>query len=414
MPADALFGTSPLTEDKALDINVAPDPPLHGIRVVEMGQLIAGPFVGSLLADFGADVVKLEPPGDGDPMRQWGCVKDGRSLSWAVISRNKRCVVADLRTADGQQFARDLIGQADILVENFRPGTLERFNLEPEDLRTDNPGLIIVRVSGYGQTGPYSPRAGYGAIGEAMGGLRQLVGEPDRPPSRVGISIGDSLAGMRGALGALVALAARQRTGVGDVVDVSIYESVLGMMEALVPDYAVGGLTRQRTGSTLPGIAPSNVYPTRSGEHILIAANQDTVFKRLAEAMSRPELGDDPRFATHLGRGEHSIELDGIIAEWSVTKDAQDVLDTLETFAVPAGRMYRAEHMLEDPHFKARESIEFIPDRDLGDVPMPAVFPKLTDRPGVIKWIGRDRPGTDTDAVRDEWLPQPAAEGTPG
>lgn len=378
---------------------------LSGIRVVELGQLIAGPFVSTLLADFGADVVKIEPPGSGDPMRQWGCIKDGISLSWTVLARNKRCVVADLRTEEGQAVARELIGQADIVVENFRPGTLERFNLDPRDLQEKHPELIIVRVSGFGQTGPYAPRAGYGAIGEAMGGLRELTGEPDRPPSRVGISIGDSLAGMRGALGALVALVARQHTGRGDVVDVSIYESVLGMTEALVPDFAIAGVTRTRTGSVLPGVAPTNVYPTKSGEDVLIAGNQDTVFRRLATAMGQPELGEDLRFATHEARGRNAEQLDVIISEWSAELEPEELFARLEENAVPAGSVYRAEHMLKDPQYAARQSIESIPHPDFGQVPMPSVFPKLQESPGEIRWAGRQLPGADNDEVLAEWLP---------
>jgi formyl-CoA transferase len=363
-------------------------PALAGFRVVELGQLIAGPFCGQLLADFGADVVKVEQPGEGDPMRRWGHSKDGKSLSWSVIARGKRSVTADLRTAEGRDFVLALVRQADVLVENFRPGTLERYGLGWDVLSAANPGLVLVRVSGFGQTGPYASRAGYGSIGEAMGGLRHLVGDPDRPPSRTGLSIGDMLAGMHAAYGAVLALLARQRTGRGQVVDVSIYESVLAMTEALVPDYALAGVTRQRSGPVLPGVAPSNVYPTSDGDFVLVAANQDTVFRRLAAAMGEPALATSERYATHEARGRHQQELDDTIARWTAKHTAEDLLATLEKHAVPAGRVYTARDMLADPHFKARESIVPVPDPDLGPIPMQAVAPRLSGTPGTIRWPG--------------------------
>ena len=291
--------------------------PLSGIRVVELGQVIAGPFCGQLLGDFGAEVVKIEPPGTGDVLRQWGKTDGtGDSLWWSVAARNKRSVTIDLRTSEGQQLVRDLVMHADILVENFRPGTLERWGLGWDDLSAIRPELIMVRVSGFGQTGPYAKRAGYASIGEAMGGLRALTGYPDRPPVRVGISIGDSMTGMFGALGALAALEARRRTGRGQVVDASIFESVLGVTESLVVDWQAAGVVRERTGPTLPGIAPSNVYPTQDGQ-ILIGANQDSVFRRLTELMGRPELATDPRFADHQARGRNQAEIDDLVAEWT-------------------------------------------------------------------------------------------------
>lgn len=362
--------------------------PLDGVRVVELGQLIAGPFCGQLLADFGADVVKVEPPGAGDPMRRWGHQVEGKSLSWSVIARGKRCVTADLRTPEGVAVVLRLAAEADVLVENFRPGTLERFGLGWDVLSAANPGLVLVRVSGYGQDGPYAGRAGYGSIGEAMGGLRHLTGEPDRPPSRTGVSIGDLLAGMHAAFGALLALQARARTGRGQVVDVSIYESVLAMTEALVPDFALAGVTRGRSGAVLPGIAPSNVYPTRDGDLLLVAANQDTVFRRLAAAMGRPELATDPAYATHAARGVHQQRLDDLIGEWTAGLAADEVLARLDEHAVPAGRVYTAADMLEDPHFRARESIVEIDDAVLGPVPMQAVAPRLSDTPGRVRWTG--------------------------
>jgi crotonobetainyl-CoA:carnitine CoA-transferase CaiB-like acyl-CoA transferase len=379
---------------------------LAGVRVVELGQLIAGPFCGQLLADFGADVVKVEPPGDGDPMRRWGHSKDGKSLSWSVIARGKRSAVADLRSAAGRAFVRDLVAQADVLVENFRPGTLERYGLGWDDLSALNPGLILVRVSGFGQTGPYASRAGYGSIGEAMGGLRHLVGDPDRPPSRTGLSIGDMLAGIHAAYGAVLALYARRRTGVGQVVDVSIYESVLGMTEALVPDYALAGVTRERSGAILPGVAPSNVYPTGDGDFVLVAANQDTVFRRLALAMGQPDLGTSEEYSTHAARGTRQHELDELISAWTVQHTADELLAKLEEHAVPAGRVYTARDMLADPHFIARRSIVAVPDPDLGEIPMQAVTPRLSATPGSIRWPGPGL-GTHDDEVRAE-LGQPA------
>lgn len=363
--------------------------PLADVRVVEMGQLLAGPFCGQLLGDLGAEVIKLEPPGDGDPMRQWGREKPhGKSLWWPVIARNKKSVTCNLRTEGGQRLARRLIDAADVLVENFRPGTLERWGLGYEELARTNPGLVLVRVTGFGQTGPYAPRAGYGSIGEAMGGLRHVTGEPDRPPSRAGISIGDSLAGTFAALGAVSALHARMRTGHGQVVDSAIYEAVLAMMESLVTEWQVAGYQRERTGAVLPNVAPSNVYPTADGQTILIAANQDTVFRRLAALMGRPELADDPRYATHGARGAHDEELDALIAAWTAGHDAGGLLDLLHEGGVPAGRIFRAEDMLGDPHFAARDSIVRVPDGRFGELAMQNVFPRLSQTPGSVRWTG--------------------------
>ncbi|WP_133901672.1 CoA transferase [Actinophytocola oryzae] len=376
-------------------------PPLAGVKVIELGQLIAGPFCGQLLADFGADVIKVEQPGEGDPMRRWGFSRDGKSLSWSVIARGKRCVTADLRTPEGVELVTALAREADVLVENFRPGTLERFGLGPDTLAALNPGLIVVRVSGYGQTGPYAHRAGYGSIGEAMGGLRYLVGEPDRPPSRMGVSLGDMLAGMHAAMGALLALQARHRDGLGQQVDVSIYESVLAMTEALVADQAIAGVRRERSGAVLPGVAPSNVYPTSDGEYVLVAANQDTVFRRLAVAMGAPELGTSPEYGTHHARGERQAELDDLIAGWTVRHTAADVLEILEANGVPAGRVYTAADMLADPHFAARQSIVRVPDEKLGEVPMQGVAPRLSATPGTIRWTGAELGRHDTE-VRGE------------
>ncbi|WP_067106804.1 CaiB/BaiF CoA transferase family protein [Sphingopyxis granuli] len=375
--------------------------PLDGIRVVEMGQLIAGPFCGQLLGDMGAEIVKLEPPGTGDPMRHWG--QGDKPSWWRVIARNKYSVACDLRSDEGQQLARDLTARADILIENFKPGTLEKWNLDPADLRAANPRLIVVRVSGYGQTGPYAARAGFGGIGEAMGGWRAIVGYPDRPPARMGVSIGDTLAATYGCMGALAALHHRERTGEGQIVDSALYEAVLQVMESTVSDYSVSGTRRRRTGSTLPGIAPSNVYPCRDGEY-LIGANGDAIFARLAAAMGRPELAADPRYATHLARGAHQEELDALITEWTATLTVAELEAKMIESSVPAGRIYDAEEMMADPHFAAREALVTVPDAEFGTVTMQGVFPKLSATPGSIRRPAPVAVGQDTDAVLERWL----------
>jgi formyl-CoA transferase len=363
--------------------------PLDDVRVVEMGQLLAGPFCGQLLADFGAEVIKLEDPATGDPMRQWGREKPhGLSLWWPVIARNKKSVTLNLRDPEGQVLARRLLEEADVLVENFRPGTLERWGLGYDALAERNPGLVLVRVTGFGQDGPYAPRAGYGSIGEAMGGLRYVTGDPSTPPSRSGISIGDSLAGTFAALGTMLALHARGRSGRGQVVDSAIYEAVLAMMESLVTEYQVAGYTRERTGAILPNVAPSNVYPTADGQLVLVAANQDTVFRRLAGVMGRPELADDPRYASHSARGLHQEALDGLIAGWTATLDADRLLHVLEEGGVPAGRIYRAADMLADPHYLARQAIVRLVDPELGEIAMQNVAPRLSATPGRVAWPG--------------------------
>ena len=385
--------------------------PLAGIKVVEMGQLIAGPFCGQLLGDMGADVIKLEPPGEignggGDPMRVWG--RGDYPLWWEVVARNKRAVSCNLREAEGQELARRLIARADILIENFRPGTLEKWGLSPETLMAENPGLIIVRVSGYGQSGPYSSRAGFGGIGEAMGGWRAIVGDPDRPPSRMGVSIGDSLAATYGALGALAALNHRHATGKGQIVDSALYEAVLQVMESLVPEYVASGYVRERSGSVLPGIAPSNVYPCKDGEY-LIGANQDTVFGRLCAAMGRPELAQDPRYVNHVARGKHQEELDNLIADWTRTLTIQELEDKMIAAGVPAGRLYRPQEMLDDPHFQAREAIIGVPHPRWGEVKMQNVFPKLSATPGTVRRRAPERIGQDNAAVYGELLGLDAA-----
>ena len=363
--------------------------PLTNLRVIEMGQLLAGPFCGQLMADFGAEVIKCEQPEVGDPMRQWGREKPhGKSLWWPVVARNKKSITLNLRTPEGQDIIRELVKDSDILLENFRPGTLERWNLGYEELSKINPKLVMVRVTGFGQTGPYSPRAGYGAIGEAMGGLRYVVGDPSSPPSRMGISIGDELAATYACLGALMAIHHRNTTGKGQIVDSAIYEAVLAMMESLITEYDKADFIRERTGAILPNVAPSNVYPTRDDKFILIAANQDTVFARLAEAMGRKELAADERYSTHAARGKYQTELDDLIGEWTKTLEIGPLEDILNEHGVPCGLIYRAPDMLEDEHFKAREAIVEVPHPVFGSLKMQNVAPKLSETPGAIRHAG--------------------------
>ena len=372
--------------------------PLKGIRVVEMGQLIAGPFCGQLLGDMGAEIIKIEPPGKGDPMRDWG--RGDYPLWWEVVSRNKKCVSANLRVAEGQALARKLIATADILIENFRPGTLEKWGMSPDQLHAENPGLIIVRVSGYGQTGPYSDRAGFGGIGEAMGGWRNIVGDPDRAPSRMGVSIGDSLAATYGCIGALAALRHRDMTGEGQVVDSALYEAVLQVMESLVPDYSEFGYVRERSGSVLPGIAPSNVYTCADGD-FLIGANQDTVFGRLCTAMGQPELASDPRYIDHISRGKNQTELDDRINDWTATLTVDTVEALMIDHGIPAGRVFKPADMIADPHFQAREALIDVPHPRWDNLKMQGVFPKLSKTPGSIRSIAPQSVGQDNDVYTE-------------
>ncbi len=379
---------------------------LAGIRVVELGQLIAGPFCGQLLGDMGAEVIKVEPPhvdgkGGGDPMRAWGRGDD--KLWWEVVSRNKKSVSANLRVPEGQELVRKLAATADILIENFKPGTIEKWGLGPDVLHALNPRLIIVRVSGYGQTGPYSSRAGFGGIGEAMGGWRYIVGDPDRPPSRMGLSIGDTLAGTYGCMGALAALHDRERTGLGQVVDSALYEAVLQVMESVVPEYDCSGHIRERSGSFLPGIAPSNVYRCKDGEY-LIGANQDAVWARLAEAMGQPELARDPRYVDHVSRGRNQIELDARIEAWTKGLTVAELEELMIRHSIPAGKMYRAPEMLADPHFAAREAIVEIETDRWGPLKMQNAFPKLSRTPSSIRTAAPDKIGQHNAEVYGELL----------
>jgi crotonobetainyl-CoA:carnitine CoA-transferase CaiB-like acyl-CoA transferase len=355
---------------------------LKGLRVVELGQLLAGPFCGQLLGDMGAEVIKVEPPGAGDPMRVWG--QGEEKVQWEVVARNKKSVSANLRIPEGQALVRQLIGKADILIENFKPGTMEKWGFSPEALLAEYPGLIIARMSGYGQTGPYSNRAGFGGIGEAMGGWRYIVGEPDRSPSRMGISIGDTLTATYGCMGVLAALHHRSMTGHGQVIDAALYESVLQVMEGLVPEYDHGGFIRERSGSILPGIAPSNVYICKDGEY-MIGANKDSLWQRLAEAMGMPDLGTDPRYATHLARGHNQLELDELINAWTATLTVDEVDALMIAYSIPAGRVYRAPEMLEDPHFQAREAIIEVETERYGKLKMQGAFPKMSVTPSSVR-----------------------------
>ncbi|CAN5491575.1 MAG: CaiB/BaiF CoA transferase family protein [Rubrobacteraceae bacterium] len=364
--------------------------PLEGLRVVEMGSLLAGPFCGQLLGDFGAEVIKVEPPGKGDPMRVWGRhQKNGRTLWWPVIARNKKSVTLNLREKEGQEIARSLIAEADVLVENFRPGTMERWGMGYEELREANPGLVMVRVSGYGQTGPYRDRAGFGAIGEAMGGIRHVTGFPDAAPPRAGISLGDSLAATFGALGALTALYSREHNGGrGQIVDVGIYEAVLSLMESTIPEHALTGHTRGRTGTVLPFVAPSNIYPTKDDDYVLIAGNADTVFGRLADALGHPEWAEDERYSTHHARGENMGELDAMISAWTKERVSEEVLEAMAEAGVPSGKIFTAEDMMADPHYAARENIVEVEDPEIGNIPMQNVVPKLSETPGEVRSTG--------------------------
>lgn len=365
-----------------------------------MGSLLAGPFCGQLLADFGAEVIKVEAPGKGDPMREWGRHrKEGRTLWWPIIARNKKSVTLNLREEEGQDLARRLVAEADVLVENFRPGTMERWGLGYARLSEMNPGLVMVRVSGYGQTGPYRKRAGFGAIGEAMGGIRHVTGFPDQAPPRTGISLGDSLAATFGALGALTALYHRDaHGGRGQVVDIGIYEAVLALMESTIPEYELTGQVRGRTGTVLPFVAPSNIYPTKDEDYVLIAGNADTVFARLVEALDHPEWAEDERFATHHARGENMEKLDAMISDWSRDRTVEEVLDAMEEAGVPAGKVFTAEDMLSDPHYAARENVIRVEDPDIGEFPMQNVVPRLSETPGAVRWTG-PRLGEHNDEV---------------
>ena len=371
--------------------------PLAGLKVVELGTLIAGPYCARLLAEFGAEVVKVETPGEGDPLRKWRKLHEGNSLWWYAQARNKKSVAVNLKDPEGQEVVRRLVAGADILVENFRPGALEKWGLGYEALARDHPGLIMVRLSGFGQTGPYKDRPGFGAIGESMGGMRYITGYPDRAPVRVGISIGDSLAAMFGVIGALMALHHRTASGKGQVVDVALYEAVFAMMESMLPEYGMGGFVRERSGASLPGIVPSNTYPCRDGRYVVIGANADSIFKRMMRAIGRADLADDPALAGNDGRVRRTEELDGVIGEWTSRHSLDEVLAVLEKAEVPSGRIYSIADIAADLHYQARGMIE---RHRLGggEVLLPGLVPKLSRTPGATRWIG-PRLGEHTDEV---------------
>jgi formyl-CoA transferase/succinyl-CoA--D-citramalate CoA-transferase len=371
--------------------------PLGGLRVLELGTLIAGPFGGQLLGDYGAEVIKVEAPG-GDPMRRWGVLQAGEALWWTSIARNKRSVVIDLNTDAGVEIVKRLARAADVVIQNFRPGQLERWGLSYQDLAVGNPGLIMVHVSGYGRTGPRAGDAGFGSIGEAMGGIRHTTGPSDGPSSRTGISLGDSLAAMFAVIGTLAALHERTTSGKGQEVDVALYEAVAALMESSLAEAEIAGVVRSRSGGVLPGVAPSNAYPTADGAEVLIAANADGVFKRLCLAMGRPELADDPRFADHQSRGDNTIDLDALIATWTSQCSSSDILATMTTHRVPCGRVYTANDVLEDEQYRARDMILRLASASGQLIPMPGVVPRFSRTPGSVRTAGPGL-GADTDEV---------------
>ncbi len=378
-----------------------PDGALRGVRVIEMGQLIAGPFAGKTLGEFGADVIKIEAPGSGDPLRNWRMIKEGTSVWWQVQSRNKRSIALDLRSAEGQDIARKLIAEADVLIENFRPGTLEGWGMGWDALSALNPGLVMLRISGYGQTGPYRDLPGFGAIGEAMGGLRHLTGEPDRVPVRCGVSIGDTLAALHGTIGVLTALYHRKvNGGKGQVIDVALHEAVFNVMESLLPEYSAFGAVREAAGSALPGIAPSNAYRCNDG-YVLIAGNGDSIFKRLMAVIGRDDLAHDPALADNAGRVVRVAEIDAAISVWTATRPITEVLELLGGARVPAGKVYTAKDIAEDPHYRARDMILAQSTRDGYDLEVPGVVPKLLGTPGTVRSSAPGL-GDDTDGVLRE------------
>jgi formyl-CoA transferase len=374
---------------------------LSGLKVLELGQLIAGPFAAKTLADFGAQVVKIEPPTTGDPLRKWRMLKDGTSVWWQAQSRNKRSLALDLRTPEGQELVRQLAAEADVLIENFRPGALEGWGLSPEVLMANNPRLIVLRISGYGQTGPYRNRPGFGVIGEAMGGLRHLTAEPGRVPVRVGVSIGDTLSALHGVIGILLALQHRHATGQGQVIDVALYESVFNCMESLLPEYSAFGAVREPAGSALPGIAPTNAYICKDGGYALVAGNGDSIFKRLMTLIERPDLANDPSLADNAGRVARVAELDAAIAAWTSQRPVDEVLNALDAVAVPAGRIYTVADIAADPHYQARGMLQELTMEDGSAIKVPGIVPKLSLTPGTHQ---RNAPqlGQDTQAILEE------------
>jgi formyl-CoA transferase len=388
----------PASSDKPPQI---PPAALGGLKVLELGQLIAGPFAAKTLADFGAEVIKIEPPGSGDPLRKWRLLKDGTSVWWQVQSRNKRSLALDLRTPEGQGVVRQLALEADVLIENFRPGALEGWGLAPDDLLAANPRLIVLRISGYGQTGPYCDRPGFGVVAEAMGGMRHLTAEPGRVPVRVGVSIGDTLAALHGVIGILLALQHRHASGRGQVIDVALYEAVFNCMESLLPEYSAFGAVRGAAGSALPGIAPTNAYRCADGGYALIAGNGDSIFRRLMTLIGREDLAADPALADNAGRVARVEELDAVIGAWTAQRSVDDVLAALDGASVPAGRIYTVADIAADPHYRARGMLQDVLLDDGSTLTVPGIVPKLSATPGGHR---RNAPtlGQDTgDVLRD-------------
>ena len=375
--------------------------PLAGLKVIELGQLIAGPFAAKTLADFGADIIKIESPGAGDPLRKWRLLKDGTSVWWQVQSRNKRSVVLDLKNLEAQAIVRQLVLDADVLIENFRPGAMEGWGLGPDELLKLNPRLIMLRISGYGQTGPYRDRPGFGVVAEAMGGLRHLTAEPGRVPVRVGVSIGDTLAALHGVIGILLALQERQRSGEGQVIDVALYEAVFNCMESLLPEHSAFGAVRGAAGSALPGIAPSNAYRCKDDGYALIAGNGDSIFKRLMATIERPELGADPQLADNAGRVAHVTKIDAAIGQWTATRTVDEVMAELDQASVPAGRIYTIADIAADPHYQARGMLDEVQMDDGTRLAVPGIVPKLSRTPGSHR-CNAPALGQDTDAVLKE------------
>lgn len=359
--------------------------PLNGVRVLELGSLIAGPFCAKTLGDFGAEVIKIEPPGEGDPLRRWRRMRNGVSLWWQVQSRNKKSVTVDLRRPEGQEIVRRIARGCDIAIENFRPGALEKWNLGWDALSRENPRLILVRISGYGQSGPYRERPGFAAIAEAVGGMRYVTGFPDRPPARPNLSLGDTIASLHGVIGALLALHHLKSGGEGQVIDVALYESVFNCMESLLPEYDAQGYVRERSGSALPGIAPSNIYPCKDGAYVLIAGNADSLYRRLMSAIGREDLRDDPALERNDGRAEQMERIDAAIAAWTSRFPQHEVLAAMEKAEVPAGRIYSAADIATDPHFAARGMIQQVTAGDGEPLKVPGVVPKLSATPGEIR-----------------------------
>jgi len=372
--------------------------PLDGIRVLELGSLIAGPFCGKTLGDFGAEVIKIEPPGEGDALRKWRRMRNGTSLWWHVQSRNKKSVTCDLRKPEGQEIVRRLARRSHVMIENFRPGALEKWNLGWDALSRENPKLVLVRISGYGQTGPYRERPGFAAIAEAVGGMRYVTGFPDRPPARPNLSLGDTLAALHGVIGALLALHAVQKGAPGQVIDVALYESVFNCMESLLPEYDAQRYVRERSGSALPGIAPSNLYPCRGGDYVLIAGNADSLYHRLMSAIGREDLRDDPALARNDGRAAQMQRIDEAIGAWTRERTQAEVLAAMEAAEVPAGRIYSAADIAADPHFAARGMLQKIVAGDGEPLTVPGVIPLLSATPGTIR-ANAPRLGEHTDAV---------------